>query len=556
MSEQQPNNNDDGRTIAEIWQQQMLDEPPAEDWLWNDLAWYDGSARHADNPLPSYFYSTVGEIQGSQEPMYAPPSIEGEEAVPQLHGSIPHINTVQPTQSSSDQETAPRSQTHSWIEPMPSKVPDKRSPFDPLYLDDWTTTATPPLTAVQTPAFVPGPNLPPSQNFQPVPRPYDEYQALVSGIMGGVPAYQAGERHANSEYFTPHNDVQMGLVPTMHAPDGNGVRTPQPKRKRDKEFTVPTAPAKKRMRGNDVGVAESDLLDIQYRGDDVYDHVAVYGQAMALGTPASNLIGKKRNNCKQTHSRPWGLQRIITQQFIEQRAAKLGVAVPPVTSEDVYLYCNSPNSPFNPIHSTFPPEWVDIRLLGNIEITAEELLTFFPHHLKWHDAIFRLSQNGWSPNDMAKYVNYARGLVKPDNKRGNTALKWLQAATGDILGKSKGGFRDRKPWKTTCFTAKDWVPFAHRSTFVGPIDYFLVDLSDGVVNLPQGVGARLLTRAIRLALVRGDYDIKLSQIHQYVRENLLIFPPLPSMVGQMMAGKHPDTAAIDRAKLMLHNLKK
>jgi hypothetical protein len=82
--------------------------------------------------------------------------------------------------------------------------------------------------------------------------------------------------------------------------------------------------------------------------------------------------------------------------------------MPFVGPSDVRLYCHNPRTPFNAIRSTFPPDYVDIRLLGNIEISAEELLTFFPGHLKWNDAIYRLTQNGWSHNDMVQYINYAR----------------------------------------------------------------------------------------------------------------------------------------------------
>jgi hypothetical protein len=73
----------------------------------------------------------------------------------------------------------------------------------------------------------------------------------------------------------------------------------------------------------------------------------------------------------------------------------------------------------------------------------------------------------------------------------------------------------------------------------------LVDLADGVVEYPEGDGARLLTRAIKLAIARQDYDVRLIEIHQYIRANLLIFPIMPSMVEAMMAGRHPDEIAVE-----------
>ncbi|KAF2034145.1 hypothetical protein EK21DRAFT_85594 [Setomelanomma holmii] len=262
-------------------------------------------------------------------------------------------------------------------------------------------------------------------------------------------------------------------------------------------------------------------------------------------TFAAGIIGKARDNKRHAHARPWGLQRILTHRFIEKECARLDMPKPPITDADIYLYCYSKNSPWDVIRSVVPPENVDVRLLGNIEISAEEILAFFPHHLKWSDVIYRLVQNGWSPNDMANYINYTRNLSRKDGKRGNTILKWLQAADKIILGKEKSGFRDRASFNTTCSTAKDWVPYEHPN-LQGRIDYFLVDLADGLARFPLGDGARLLTRAVRLAVARDDRDVKLSEIHQYIRGNLLIIPPLPSMREQMMAGNHPDAAAIGR----------
>jgi hypothetical protein len=62
------------------------------------------------------------------------------------------------------------------------------------------------------------------------------------------------------------------------------------------------------------------------------------------------------------------------------------------------------------MRSIFPPFYVDLRLMGGIEVSAEELLTFFPYHLKWNDMAYRLAQNGWRPADMAKYINYSLAL--------------------------------------------------------------------------------------------------------------------------------------------------
>jgi hypothetical protein len=217
--------------------------------------------------------------------------------------------------------------------------------------------------------------------------------------------------------------------------------------------------------------------------------------------------------------------------------------MPFVGPSDVRLYCHNPRTPFNAIRSTFPPDYVDIRLLGNIEISAEELLTFFPGHLKWNDAIYRLTQNGWSHNDMVQYINYARGLNLPDNIKSGTIIKYIRDADKVILEQEKTKITSRPAFSTINFTTKGWVP--HQNRYQPGIDYYLVDLADGVVEYPEGDGARLLTRAIELAVTRQENDVRLSGIHEYIRSNLLIFLVLPSLFDEMMAGRHPDRKALE-----------
>jgi hypothetical protein len=60
-------------------------------------------------------------------------------------------------------------------------------------------------------------------------------------------------------------------------------------------------------------------------------------------------------------------------------------------------------------------------------------------------------------------------------------------------------------------------------------DYRLVDLADGVVNMPTGDDRRLVTTAIEHAMTHGNSDVRLSQFHAYVRDNHLdqiYFPPM------------------------------
>jgi hypothetical protein len=134
---------------------------------------------------------------------------------------------------------------------------------------------------------------------------------------------------------------------------------------------------------------------------------------------AADLIGGRRNRrARETATLlPWGLQRILTHEFVQDIAKKHGVPMPPIANTDVQLYCHFTTIHSDPRASTFPPFTVDLRFLGDIEVSAEELLMFFPDHLKWNDMIFRLAQNGWMPTDIARYINFTHGLQPPDHMR-------------------------------------------------------------------------------------------------------------------------------------------
>ncbi|KAF2818815.1 hypothetical protein CC86DRAFT_413469 [Ophiobolus disseminans] len=562
MSDQQLNMNE-CRTLTEIWEEETNNEPAASQWLaevWTPSSpldpslWCDPNAQQTMNPLSA---DSENLIQNLDNPVHVPMSKEEEKVLRELEASISHASVVQPFSDFASHTIFAPNQAYQSIDVRPSMAWSGRSALDPVDLGALTNMATPPPSPNQVPEDSSQSVQTAAQPCQWIPRPAAEYNALMSGLTDGPQAYQTEQHQWNEPSFIPsesHTALELAVQSAHGVSFTQRVQTPENKRKRSDSCDVPAAPSKKQLLVDSNNEEDDGLSFIEYQGGDVDISAASNNEVAVFASPAARLIGTCRNHRKLVHARPWGLQRMLTQRFVEQKAAPLGIPVPPITDDDIHMFCYSPLSPYSTVHSTITPECVDLRLLRDIEISAEELLTFFPHHLKWHDMIFRLAQNGWSPQDMAAYINFVRGFVKPQNKRGNTVLKWLQAASDTIVGLKKGGFRDRKPWKTTCFTAKQWVPHDHR-TMHGLIDYFLVDLSDGVVNMPQGDGARLLTRAIRLALTRKDYHVRLSQVHQYIRENLLIFPPLRSMVDQMLAGRHPDVVAVNRAKLMLQELK-
>ncbi|ORY08805.1 hypothetical protein BCR34DRAFT_603326 [Clohesyomyces aquaticus] len=250
-------------------------------------------------------------------------------------------------------------------------------------------------------------------------------------------------------------------------------------------------------------------------------------------TAAQLLRGKKGPNDRKTML-PWGMKRIKTLMALEYAATRAGVPIPFLPDAVVSAYFQTHKPKFiHQIRSFAAPPNVDVRILGKIRITAEEILTFLPNHLRVHDCIYRLAQNGWSPSDMANYINWARQCEGQDAMRYNTVLKMLQNADAAILGNARQGTKIRPRFKTVGFTAERWEMPAHH---VIPcerelVDYFLVDLADGVVNWPQGDGARILTHAIWFAVDNDFREVKLSQIHDFIREYGLGLPLLLKMAS-------------------------
>ncbi|KAH8725708.1 hypothetical protein GQ44DRAFT_796859 [Phaeosphaeriaceae sp. PMI808] len=325
--------------------------------------------------------------------------------------------------------------------------------------------------------------------------------------------------------------------------DSNGVKRkfdndicPQPKR----------SPKRKPVKQQILVYEENRMINAPLGLKAIIKERAESGVEMT----SSQLLGISRDKSYvgRRNRRPWGLQRALTFQKVKDRAEGLGQTIPVITDDTVQKYCvHSDRGTFHPMHSTLPIENVDIRVLGGIELSAEELLTFFPRHLLWPDMLYRLSQNGWESKDVLNYINFTRGFVLPEAITYATMAKWKRDAKNAILSNFS---KNRCKWRTTCFTVTGWEPRKYQ--FIeGLLDYFLVDLMTGVQHLPEGDGARLLTRAVRLAHRRGDKDIRLGQIHEYIRKNLLIFPLLPSLIGQLKSGKHPDMLSLERVKTTL-----
>lgn len=74
-------------------------------------------------------------------------------------------------------------------------------------------------------------------------------------------------------------------------------------------------------------------------------------------------------------------------------------------------YMDDLHSSFHPIFSNAPVYNVDLRLLGDVRISHEELIVWFPDHLShWPDAVHRLHNAGWNTRPIMDLMYTSRGL--------------------------------------------------------------------------------------------------------------------------------------------------
>ncbi|CAI6331158.1 unnamed protein product [Periconia digitata] len=170
-------------------------------------------------------------------------------------------------------------------------------------------------------------------------------------------------------------------------------------------------------------------------------------------------------------------------------------------------------------HST--AQSADIRLI-TFPVSAEEILTFFPRHTYWHDVSLRFKDHGWTPGTIAQFINWSRNITDERDVQRTTvhhqlkqAKKWLKNAQGS--SHAAGTARSAIP------STYDSATGGH-SGALGSMDYFLVDLAEGVDpdKFPKdGHGALALTAAINHAIQNDHEHEPLSNVVNYVMQHNL-----------------------------------
>ena len=192
--------------------------------------------------------------------------------------------------------------------------------------------------------------------------------------------------------------------------------------------------------------------------------------------------------------------------------------------------------------------------LPDCEIGAVELLTFFPNHTQWPKVVLRLIGNGWTGEDMAKVIFWARGLNDKEEveKRRNALRHQIPKAGKEEFGTNfnRTTFMPQitdpnRVGGCQTYHAEDYRPRSHDANrLYAPM---LADLGAGVVNWPAPEDSGIVTRAIRWAI---DFQLDaddVDDIEDYARELNFQMPADASGTQWDQRGRERVLAAMDAA---------
>ncbi|KAF9693301.1 hypothetical protein EKO04_008630 [Ascochyta lentis] len=185
------------------------------------------------------------------------------------------------------------------------------------------------------------------------------------------------------------------------------------------------------------------------------------------------------------------------------------------------------------LHSDAPSEQFNIGMLGDLQISIDELCAFFPLHYTWHGFMERLLGAEYSSSLTSRLITYYRGYN--DKIRGNALRQRVEQQKKNHPNKGK----DYAP--TLDFSTGAWqVKIGNRKTSdCVHDDWNVVDLANGVLRLPTGESRRHLTMAIEHAQAEGNTGLMASELPSYIN-TYDIGKELPDMSSY---NQHPDVTA-------------
>ncbi|KAH4070922.1 hypothetical protein HBI70_209780 [Parastagonospora nodorum] len=204
---------------------------------------------------------------------------------------------------------------------------------------------------------------------------------------------------------------------------------------------------------------------------------------------------------------------------------------------------------------------VDLRLC-NLDMSVEEILTYFPRHTVWREVLWRIMQH-WPAVDIVEFIYWTRSLSGEKTvMRATIQKEFREVRTWAVkkLGEQKLAQKDVEGTKavfkgSTVEGPKTMANMAKMNLDSGntgcdkgePFDYYVHDLAEGVQDdhHPTGKGAQLLTHVIEHVREVGDHDLLLSGVVEYAQQHDIVVP-----VGDQLTGgvDVEDKAARNRHK--------
>lgn len=204
---------------------------------------------------------------------------------------------------------------------------------------------------------------------------------------------------------------------------------------------------------------------------------------------------------------------------------------------------------FTRISAPFPSRDIDIGIL-DIDVSAEEILTFFPNHLLWSKVICRLLRNGWDERSMTAYINYAHNLQEDEclavtemEEVANMAMDKEFGSRYRKQARLSSSFRTRWPELHNLRPSK-WDYQGRKS---GAPDADIATLASGVIFWPEGIARGPLTECILLADKRPWQYFNLNDVARYVNQRPELWLEMPE------DGTNHDVDGLRRSKMMLEN---
>ncbi|KAF2818820.1 hypothetical protein CC86DRAFT_472489 [Ophiobolus disseminans] len=177
-----------------------------------------------------------------------------------------------------------------------------------------------------------------------------------------------------------------------------------------------------------------------------------------------------------------------------------------------------------------PPKNLDIRILGDLELTVDELAAFFPNHYPWIAYMARFQKGSWEPTAVARLICHFRGFSGIDDaklidRERNKLHKQKDKCELSLV--NDGITNNEEKHIDSGYTLGTWIsPIGRERNRKAPAwrcglvdDIPLIELADGLAHWPSGKGVRHLTRAVRHVVALADHAVMLSDVQDFIDEH-------------------------------------